>query len=633
MIFGHLNRSSNPTNTISRSGFAPAARKLESVRIVYSDENIYLASDTSQKSEKDNDSNASCCSDRIVAVISGHIYNWQEIQRKTKRFDVPAIETKVLSVLYEQIGIKVLSSLDGKFALGIWDRLNRTLLLARDPLGIEPVYYYADRNKFVFSSVLSHILIDPAISKSGLNFAAMAKFLMFNYNPGIETFYNGVKKLRAGHFLIVNESGVQIERYWKPAFGLRSQLSQDELVEIVRIYLEEAVKKRVDCNKRQGVFISGGLDSSTVLSLTSKFYDRKINTFSYRCKAVSFDESRYAKQMAESIGAIHNELEYKSSDVLKLVEIVKAMDEPFCDAGINIATHILGCAAQGEVDYLFTGDGGDELFGGHPIYEADKISRWLDPLPNVIKYPVLNILSHLPDSDKKKSMLIKVKRFAESMKFPAELLSHRWRIYYYYEDFERLFTPEIWAKIKHFNLYEDMFCFTQESDGKDLLSRSLYSDYQTVVDFYLRRNDLNRTLGLQTHYPMLDQKLVELCATIPSNLKIKGWFDTKFILKKAVEGLLPGSILHRKDKLGHSIPLKKWIRESDEVQEFVLETISAQKLEQRGFFQPEAVNRMIDEHLQRKRNNSHRLWSLTVLETWLAYQFDNNHMHTLPNEK
>ena len=582
---------------------------------------VHLATDQGFDAPIDDRSAGGHEPNRIMSVAAGHIYNWKEIQSTTNRFDRPNMDGEVLAALYAKRGVKAFSCLDGKFALGIWDRAEETLILARDPLGIEPVYFYEDATRFVFASRLAHVFVDPSVSKH-LNLAALAKFLMFNYNPGADTFYQGVKKLRPGHFLIVNRAGMRVKRYWKPTFATSTELREDEVIDRLRDCLKQAVGKRMDGSKRAGVFVSGGLDSSTVLALTSKLGNRSVHTFSYRCKADSFDESHYAKYMANAVGAIHHELEYRESDVLKLVDVVKEMNEPFCDAGINIATHILGLAAQGEVDYILTGDGGDELFGGHPIYEADKISRWIDPMPSVIKSPLLYGLSQLPDSDKKKTMLVKVKRFAESMKYPADLLSHRWRIYYDPKDLEKLLSPDVWEELKQTNLYDDMFSFTYESDGQDLLSRSLYSDYQTVVDFYLRRNDLNRSLGLENHYPMLDQELVDFCAALPSRLKINGWFDTKYVLKKAAEGLLPEQILHRKDKLGHSIPMKNWIREPGAVREFVLETISGQK--KRGLFQPAAISKMVNDHLKKKRNNSHRLWSLTVLEAWLSSQFDRN---------
>jgi asparagine synthase (glutamine-hydrolysing) len=590
--------------------------------VVYADERVYLATDqVLDPATGDRSSAREPEPSRILSVAAGCIYNWKEIQSTTNRFDRPNMDEEVLAALYAKRGTKAFSCLDGKFALGFWDRAEETLTLVRDPLGLEPVYFYEDATRFVFASTLAHLFVDPSVPKR-LNLSALAKFLMFNYNPGVDTFYQGVQKLRPGHFSIVNRAGMRVTRYWNPTFVSSNELREDEVIDRLRDYLKQAVEKRMDGSKRPGVFVSGGLDSSTVLALTSQLGHRSVHTFSYRCRADSFDESHYANYMANAVGAIHHELEYRESDVLKLVDVVKEMNEPFCDAGINIATHLLGLAAQGEVDYILTGDGGDELFGGHPIYEADKISRWIDPIPSVIKTPVLYGLSQLPDSDKKKTALVKLKRFAESLKYPADLLSHRWRVYYDPKDLKKLLSPDVWEELKHTNLYEDMFAFAQEADGQDPLSRSLYSDYQTVVDFYLRRNDLNRSLGLENHYPLLDRELVDFCAALPSRLKINGWFDTKYVLKKAGEGLLPERILHRKDKLGHSIPMKNWIREPGVVQEFVLGTVSDQK--KRGLFQSAAINKMVKDHLEKKHNHSHRLWSLTVLEAWLSSRFDRN---------
>jgi asparagine synthase (glutamine-hydrolysing) len=365
------------------------------------------------------------------------------------------------------------------------------------------------------------------------------------------------------------------------------------------------------------------MDSSTVLALVRELDGFPINTFSYRCRAESFDESKYAKLMAQATQARHSEVEYSSEDVLSMPEIVKFMNEPFCDIGINIATYILGKKASQSTSYVLTGDGGDELFGGHPVYEADKIARFIDPVPNFLKNPFLAMFSYLPDSDKKKSLTVKIKRFSENLKLPSSLLSHRWRVYYSPNEMGKLITPSFGAAIKLEDLFEDILQFNHEAEGPDLLSRTLYSDYQTAVDFYLRRNDLNRKFRLETRFPLLDHRLVEFCATIPSKLKIRGWFDTKYIFKRAMEGVLPHDIIYRKDKLGHSIPLKNWMRKSNVVKEFILDYVSADVLRERGLFQRSFVEKMIQEHMAKDRNNSHRLWALAVLEMWLREHLDS----------
>jgi asparagine synthase (glutamine-hydrolysing) len=359
------------------------------------------------------------------------------------------------------------------------------------------------------------------------------------------------------------------------------------------------------------------MDSSTVVALAKEATDISLNTFSYRCAGESFDESHYARLMAKNTGAIHHEVEYSAHDVLSMTEIVREMNEPFCNVGINIATYILGKEATQKVSYVLTGDGGDELFGGHPVYEADKIARFADALPNILKKPFIGLSTLLPDSDKKKNFVVKIKRFSENLGLPVELLSHRWRIYYNSNELSQLLTTSFADGLNGVSLYEDILQFNNEADGPDLLSRILYSDYQTEVDFYLRRNDLNRRFCLETHFPLLDYRLVEYCAAIPSHMKIKGWFDTKYIFKKAMEKVLPHSIVYRKDKLGHSIPLKNWIRDNNEVRQFILDFISEDAIQKRGFFTYSYVHKLIKDHMAKRRNNSHRLWALAVLEMWL----------------
>jgi asparagine synthase (glutamine-hydrolysing) len=299
-------------------------------------------------------------------------------------------------------------------------------------------------------------------------------------------------------------------------------------------------------------------------------------------------------------------------------EIVAEMEEPFCDIGINIATYILGISAsQNSVLRILTGDGGDELFGGHPVYEADKIAGFIDPLPHFFKKALFNWSSFLPDTDKKKSLTVKLKRFAESLGYPKSLLTHRWRVYYSFKELERLLNRNLAHVISENTLFGRILEINAECDGTDMLGKALYSDYETVVDFYLRRNDLIRKFGVEVRFPLLDHELIEYCAKIPSDLKVRGWFDTKYILKKAMDDILPNEIVYREDKLGHSIPLKNWLRDDKLTQEFVFDFLSEETIRSRGWFNPDYVASLVRDHLQKRRNNSHRLWALAVLEMWL----------------
>lgn len=555
----------------------------------------------------------------VAVVFAGAIYNSSEMAKRAglgANSEATSNTAALVEQLYRRDGLDFLNQLNGKFALAIWDKRSGAVHLARDRFGIEPLYHYIDDNKVIFGSMVSPI-VQYAGAGLDLDLSSVSRFLLFNYNPGIGTFHRQVRKLRPAHVLTIDAKAEKLRPYWRLSFARVRQDTEQGWADALFEQLQSAVERRLDVAAPPGVFVSGGMDSSSILGLASRAAGESLNTFSYRCRGESFDESHYARVMAESTRSKHHEVEYSAEDVLSMPEIVEHMDEPFCDIGINIATCLLGKEAGSAVNCVLTGDGGDELFGGHPIYEADKIAQFVDPVPAFMKKPFFALGRMLPDSDKKKNLAIKIKRFSESLAYPPALLSHRWRIYYTLQELGQLLNPEVYQDVRTHDPYEEILQYNTEADGNDLLSRCLYSDYNTVVDFYLRRNDLNRMYGLETRYPMLDHNLVEFCASMPSAMKIRGWFDTKYIFKKSMERILPNEIVYRKDKLGHSIPLKNWIRDHAGVREFVLDHLSGDTLKKRGIFQPDYVSGLIDDHMNKRRNNSHRLWTLAVLEMWM----------------
>ncbi len=387
--------------------------------------------------------------------------------------------------------------------------------------------------------------------------------------------------------------------------------------ELIRDALDKAVRIRQG-SESTGAFLSGGLDSSSVVSLLNRHGVTGLSTYSFRCRGESFDESHYAKIVAETCGTNHQLIEYGPEDVLLAESMVPLMDEPFSDVGINVGSYLLARAAGGETRLLFTGDGGDELFAGHPVYMADKMSRLFRFLPSFVLGPLFQFGNRLPDSDQKKDWKVKLKRFSESYTaFPESLGTQRWRIYYTVETLKSLLHPDLTASLDMEAIFEPMIQFNKEAGGPDPLSRSLHADYQTVVQFYLRRMEMPRAFGLSPRFPMLDPEIVELCARIPSRFKIRGWEDTKYIEKVAVEPLLPREIVYRKDKLGHSIPLKNWMREPGKTGRFIQETLFDSLLKKRTFFNAEYIRTLWDEHQAKTCNHSHRLWALTVLELWM----------------
>jgi len=559
--------------------------------------------------------------DKTIAVVfQGQLYNLDELQKET-RSDV-ANPARLLLHLYKKYGDGCVKKLNGKFAFAIYDRTNHRIVLGRDRVGIEPLFYFQDSDQVVFSTSLAAIVNLPGVGKT-LDYRGLYQFLLFCYNPALFTVFKNVNKLRPGHVLVLENDKAELKRYWELSFAGDKNRDEVEVSQQLLQLMRDAVRVRFDENQKRGIFLSGGMDSSTMVALTSELARDDLSTFSFRCRGESFDESAYAKLMADHYGTRHHLVEYAADDVVLMKEITRLMDEPFGDLGINVASYLLGREAHKEVTLILTGDGGDELYGGHPVYEADKMAERIEKVPRFLLKPVLALAAQLPDSEKKKNLTVKAKRFSLSVNFPRELLSHRWRIYYTPNEMKQLMNDAAWNEVRDYNPYEDIYQFNREADGEDMLSRSLYSDYQTIVGFYLRRMGLLKHLGIDSRFPLLDYRLIEYAATIPSELKIRGMSDTKYIFKRTMENVLPHDIVHRKDKLGHSIPMKNWMRDHPKVKEFVGDVLSESRIKSRGIFNYKFIQNLMTQHQSKKTNFSHRLWALLVLELWFSNKMNS----------
>lgn len=559
----------------------------------------------------------------VVLLFQGKIYNLVELGKYLgfQRHFQMSSSGEALVHLYAKRSENFLERVNGKFAFALWDRRSHTLLLGRDRLGIEPFFYHQKGPRLVFSTSLRALLATGWVDKD-LNYQAILQYLLFCYNPGQETFVRGVQKLPAGCLLKADRAGMSVERYWRLSFAKTEAKSErcygEEILDLIR----DAVQVRAEPQNAPGIFLSGGTDSSTLVSLASRIYNQPLRTFSFRCRGKSFDESHYARLVAERYQANHTVVPYDAQRVLLISKAVECMDEPFCDIGIEIGTYLLGQAAGGQVSYVFSGEGGDEAFGGHPVYLADKVATLIDAIPRILLRPLTWSLQRFPDSDQKKNLQVKAKRFAFSISFPRELLSHRWRAYYTLVDLQRLCTEDFLHHCDTDEMFAGILRYNREADGQDQLSRSLYSDYWTLVDFYLRRLQLLRAFSVESRLPLLDYRLVEYAAKMPSSTKVRGFTETKYIYKKVLNGVIPHEILYGRPKLGHSVPLKNWLREDDQVRQFLMDHISQGHFRDRGFFRDQAIGRMVDEHTRRIDNHSHRLWGLLVLELWLRAHID-----------
>jgi asparagine synthase (glutamine-hydrolysing) len=561
----------------------------------------------------------------LAAVGRAEVFNRDELARSLALpADLPL--GRLLAEGYRRRGSSHLADLNGSFAFGVSDPGRGSFSLARDHLGIAPLFFTMNSESGVhFSDNLRRLRAFAGVGAE-LDPTVVLRYLLLRYNPGVESFFRGIRKLRPGHALKWEGGRLREEPYWHLSFDDSSRRSEAEHAERLGELIRSAVRKRLgSAEESAGAYLSGGMDSSSVVSIMGSLLPKPVHTFSFRCRGESFDESAYALSVSRKWGTEHHEISFEADEAVAIADLVGLQQEPLSDVGIEVSSYILAREAKGIADYVLTGDGGDELFAGHPVYLADRLARWYEKIPSLLRRPISSTLQRLPDRKEKKSILIKAQRFAYSVGFPADLYSNRWRISYKPSELECLLSPD-WqvASRETEDPLHPLRAIYEEADGPDFLSRTLYGDYFTVVDFYLRRMEVLEQIAIVPRFPLLDRELVEYAARIPSNLKIASDSATKHLLKASMSDLLPEDVLNRRDKLGNSVPLKNWLRESPELQGFVRDNLSGDAIQRRGVFSPSYVERLWARHLSGRENNSHRIWSLLVLELWCQHNLDGD---------
>lgn len=528
----------------------------------------------------------------------------------------------MLSVLSAR-GLSALTDVDGAFAIAWWDARDKTLRLIRDRFGAEPFHYWSDGKAVIFGSRAQDVMAatgaTPKISAQGL-----AEYLTYCYSPGDTTLFEGVTRVPAGgHVIFASGKGATVKPWYRLSYANPWRPDEGEIATRYRELLEASVVSRLDAT-RPGIFLSGGMDSSSVATFARRHLPGTISSFSFRCAGATFDESEFARQLAAELGTVHSEVEYGESQALTILDAIAEMDAPFCDIGIEIGTWLLAGAAEGKVDYLLTGDGGDEIWASHPVYAAQKLMKWYDraPIPGFLRRGLTGAFDFVKDSDQKRGLAVTVKRIFPPANVNPALGHYRWRLYHTPDSLQELLTPDTQKRVSHTDPFAPVMEAFEGYDGPDDgMSMWLYNDYRTVSSFYFNRLLLARRFGLEVRMPFYDRALVEYGARIPAHLKLEGVERTKRLFKVSMEGVLPDIINHRKDKLGHSVPFKNWLRTGGALNKLVTSTLVSEQFRARNLFRPEAVQRLIDEHATRRHNHSHRLWALFVLEQWLRKKF------------
>ncbi|MGE3467706.1 MAG: asparagine synthase (glutamine-hydrolyzing) [Pyrinomonadaceae bacterium] len=547
-----------------------------------------------------------------LIVFNGEIYNYLEIKK-----DLEALgyvfrtnsDTEAIIHAFDHYGPDCLKMLRGMFAFAIWDESEETLFLARDRVGKKPLFYTVANGEFVFGSEIKVLLEHGGLIRE-IDHGALDAYLTFGYIPEELCIFKGVNKLAPGHFLIYRKGDIRTEQYWDLDYSGESlREPEDEIADDLLGQLRDAVKVRLISEVPLGAFLSGGVDSSAVVGLMSQLMDEPVKTFSIGFKEDSFDELKYARIAANHFGTEHHEF-ILTPDLVNLVDdLVWHFDEPFADSSA-LPTFMVSKLAREHVTVALSGDGGDELFAGYTRYVTERDRSGLGRLPKSIRMNLIRPLSEaLPHGARGKNYLFNISLDAAGRYIDS--ISH-----FNGPRKRRLYSSEIRTKMngsfaRGEKLYREI---TKRSETDDAVDNLLYLDSKTYLpsDILTKVDRMSMASSLETRSPLLDHRLIEYATRIPSHLKLKGR-ETKYIFKKAVKGLVPDEILHR-EKQGFGVPINEWI--NLQLKERIVGDLSDRRSLERGYFDPKYVSLLIDEHARGRRDHSHALWTLWMLELW-----------------
>jgi len=548
----------------------------------------------------------------VWVAQNGEIYNFldlrHELEGQGHRFHTHC-DTEVLAHAYEQHREGMLPRLNGMFALAVWDRTPRRLLLARDRVGIKPLFYYHDDERLLFASEIKAILQHPAVPRE-LDLVGLHHYLSLNYAPAPHTLVKGVRKLPPGHALTVQDGQVKVFDYWDvaPSDDAPREGIEERIVEELR----DSVQRRLMSEVPLGIFLSGGIDSSAVATLAQHVSPECIKTFSIGFEERSFSELDFARITAERIGSDHHELVVRCELDDLLPKLVWHNDEPSGDSSM-VPTYFLCKFAREHVTVALSGDGGDELFGGYETYPAHKIARAYRWLPRPLRRLIRQACHRLPVSAKKVSFEYKAKRFVDRAELPLPRAHYLWNGLFEEEDKLCLYRDDVADALLDVDTF-DTFAPFFAGDRQDDLAWYLHADFKRYLpdDILVKVDRMSMANSLEVRTPFLDHHLVELASSIPAGLRVRG-LRKKYILKRALAGWVDPRILRRK-KQGFSIPIYLWLR--NELRPLLTDVLSPDRVRAQGVFDPKAIETLLDEHFSGRRNYGFELWALLVFGLW-----------------
>ncbi|HSH66784.1 MAG TPA: asparagine synthase (glutamine-hydrolyzing) [Bacteroidia bacterium] len=555
-------------------------------------------------------------SDRKLSIVfNGEIYNYLHLKNELsgKYTFQTTTDTEVLLYLYKEFGIKMLDKIEGMFVFALYNFEKKELLIAKDRMGKKPLYYSVTDTNFVFASELKAVLEHSSVKKE-LNLEAVNQYLTFDYVPTPNSIIKNVFKLEPAHYLIVKDNRIMEKKvYWQHNFMQNNNLAFGEATQKLGVLLNDSTASRLMSDVPLGVFLSGGLDSSTIAYYAQKNAVSKIKTFSIGFENKSYDESDYAKQVADHLGTEHFSKVLTSKHALELIdEIYPFMDEPFADASL-IPTYFLSKFTREHVKVALGGDGSDELLAGYPTFISDKFKKTFSLLPPVLINGFLNLVNKmLPASDKNISFDFKVKQYLRGFLSKESHIHQLWLGSFIPGEKQRLFQPYVYATLEDpFGLRIIDYHFGQAKENWSDFNKIIYYYYNTYLldDILVKVDRASMYNSLEVRAPFLDRLVVEFANTLPTKFKQNG-LNGKYILKKLMEDKLPQAIVHRPKK-GFGIPLSDWIRND---LKFEMERVL---YAEDAYFNQEYIKQLLTDHYFRKNNNRKLIWNLYILKRYM----------------
>ena len=549
----------------------------------------------------------------VALIFNGEIYNHGEL-----RGDLEGLghqfhshsDTEVILHAFLEWDTKCFSRLRGMFAIALWSESKKRLVLARDRMGIKPLYICRLNDDILFGSELKAILIHPEVDRQ-LSMAGLNCFLSMNFVPCPWTLVDGIEKLPPGQFLEWHDGKIRTETFWSVALHEDSRWTLDSAKEQLDFLLRDSIREHLVSDVPLGIWLSGGLDSSTILHYAAAQAGSQLKTFSISFQGRSFDETDYIHRMAAQYGTEHHELDVSpDADLASAIEeFAYYSDEPSADSGA-LPVWFLSRMTRDHVTVALSGEGADEIFGGYLTYRADILARAAQRIPGSVRRGALKLLKHVPVSDDKIALEYKLKRFLE-----GSLMSPEEAHLYWNGTFSEAQKKRFFVGADNRYISSLLRGFREPSNGLGNLNRFLSLDQNCYLpdDILYKSDRMSMAHSLELRPPFLDHRLVEFAASLPEKFKINGTRQ-KYLLRELMKRKLPKFILQRK-KIGLDIPTHDWLR--GVLRPMLLDTLTPEAIKQTRLFRSDVIQSFIQEHIERRVNMGFHLWGLMILFLWM----------------